>query len=210
MHFKSLRAVAGSVLVATGVLATLPLAAAADGPVVAPQPTPLTIDLGQNLIVNGGFEDAISSPWWLGDVPHFNPSVGTVGPDTTQHHCGSRSLRLGRDDATAYYRVAIPATAQRADFSFWMWVDRPGAVWGTQENRLDVEVHQGPAVSHILATYYAHDAAQVTQVWQRKTFDLAAFKGQTIDLDFKNWLGTYYYIDDVALWTGLVLSRMWC
>jgi hypothetical protein len=94
------------------VAAALPAStAAADGPILAPQPTPITINLGQNLIVNGGFEDPIAWPWWLGAVERWNPPLGTVVVDTAQHHCGTHSLHFGVGDSTAYYRVAIPTTA---------------------------------------------------------------------------------------------------
>src|SRR5262247_3764704 len=88
------------------------LASVAATPVVVDPGQPIQVAHGVNLVANGGFEDPVAWPWWLGIPGGSDPSRGTVGPDMTQHHCGSHSLRMGRQDATAFYRVGIPASAQ--------------------------------------------------------------------------------------------------
>jgi hypothetical protein len=177
---------------------------------LAPVGQPVQVVYGVNLITNGGFEDPLAWPWWLGIPGYTDPARGTVGPDSTQRRCGARSLRMGRDDAAAFYRVAIPANAQSADFSFWVYVDSPAPVVALDQNRLDVQVFAGTSVAHNLATYYAAvpTVSRATvpveplRVWQKKAFDLSAYKGQMIDLSFKEWGGTFFYIDDVGLWTA--------
>jgi hypothetical protein len=73
-----------------------------------------------------------------------------------------------------------------------------------------VQVFSGSSVPQNLATYYAgiptvyraSVPVEAQRVWQKKTFDLSAYKGMTVDLGFKEWAGTFFYIDEVALWTG--------
>jgi hypothetical protein len=66
---------------------------------LVPVGQPVQVVYGVNLITNGGFEDPVAWRWWLGIPGYVDPARGTVGLDSTQRHCGARSLRMGRDDA---------------------------------------------------------------------------------------------------------------
>ena len=154
----------------------------------------------QNLIVNGSFE------------------IGTVGwtrvesPTLTfsRHHCGAASMNFGNlGNGALLQELTIPASASRADFGYWLLRD------GTGSGQLTVAVF--PPVSTNpnaapLQTLNVHSAGNTSSTaWTRYYADLSQFKGQTIRLQFT--LSGFnpsspinFFLDDVSLWTGYVLS----
>jgi len=162
----------------------------------SPSPTPTsTPSPGNNLIINGGFE---SSGNWI--------YSGSNQParSSTQAHSGQYSLKVGvsssqQGDAIAYQTVTIPAGAKQATLSFYYWpASNDSSTYGWQE--ADVMNSNGQLVQQLFQN------TTNDQLWIQMTFDLSAYAGQTIDIQFLDHeqsngypYYTYMYVDDVTL-----------
>ena len=158
-------------------------------PTSAPTPTQ-----GNNLIQNGGFESA--GGW----------TYSGISPRRTQTraHSGRYSLKLGyssgqQGDSIAHQMVTIPSSARNATLSFYYWpASNDSSIYGWQEADL---IDSSGNVLQQLFVNTTND-----QVWIQMTFDLSAYAGQTIGIQFLDHEdsggGSYYtymYVDDVSL-----------
>jgi hypothetical protein len=165
-------------------------------PTQPPTPTPTgTLPPGSSLISNGGFES--SGNWVYGGTSHPTRS-------SAQAHSGKYSLKVGlnskqQGDAIAYQMVSIPASAHSATLSFYYWpASNDSSTYGWQE--ADVTDSNG----NILQQLFVNTTDD--QTWIQMTFDLSAYIGQTIGIQFLDHEAsnggsyfTYMYVDDVAL-----------
>jgi hypothetical protein len=173
------------------------------GPIV--NPVPITLPPNLNYIVNGGFESNAGNPWWLSGS---NATIDKVA------HRGCLSLRLGGyGNGSAFYRLNLPATASEAKLSFWLQVqsnDPPSADRTTWQSGDHLEFRlQTPGLDYT-ELVYARDPSVTRNTWSyHYVWDLAPFRGQTVDLSFKAFAdatnASWFYIDDVAMLSGLVL-----
>jgi FG-GAP-like repeat len=162
-----------------------------------PRLTPRTND-GGNLIVNGGFEGSLTG--WTTAASNPAPALSTV-----QKHGGASSVLLGNvsppeatGDSSVYQTISIPSYSLNATLSFWYFpatVDTVDFDW--QEALI-----RNSAGTTTLATIF-HQASNAG-VWTQQTFDLSAYKGQTIQVYFNvhgDGFGdvTSMYVDDVTL-----------
>ncbi len=187
----------------------------------------------QNLVVNGDFEQT-SQGWTLSDDAQYVTSevhngsqsvrLGIQPPVTDSYLYSS-----------AWQQVTIPADAATATLTFWykpytesyIWLDRPAL---TPEEALRVVGSEMPAPDmppgfDSLAYLYdtqmmlVRDASntttlatvlyqnQNTQTWTSKSYDMSAYKGQTVTLYFdvlNNGPGygdgrSWMFVDDVSL-----------
>jgi hypothetical protein len=202
-YFKSFVLVTAFV----GLLGAGTPAARAETLVVPPAPSPIgPLFRAQNLIQDGGFENNAGTPWWLSGS---NATIDKLP------HCGALSLRLGGyGNGSAFYRLTIPATAARADLSFYLQVqsnDLASAdrnTWAAGDH-LEMEVVTNGF--HYTERWWARQAALTRGVWSYEyIWNLQNYKGQVVDLSFKAFAdgvnATWFFIDDVALWTGYVLT----
>ncbi|NUQ38316.1 MAG: hypothetical protein HUU23_11075, partial [Caldilineales bacterium] len=172
------------------------------------------------LILNGGFEREEA---WV-----FPLTPRPAGYSTTRAHSGLRSLRAGVEAAPDVYSYSsgsqafsIPAGAQNVTLTFW-WYPR------SQEGAATLAKPAAAALQAIAqdvgpAEALANDAQYVllldpngtilrtllwtrsdAQAWQRLSFDLTAYAGRSIRLQFgafNNGDGrlTTLYIDDVSV-----------
>ncbi len=151
---------------------------------------------GNGVIQNGGFES--SNAGWA--------YSGTSSPkrSKTQAHSGSYSLKLGGSsnqsgDCIASQMVTIPSNATKANLSFYYWpASNDSSTYGWQE--ADV-IDSGGNVLQQLFVNTTND-----RVWIQMSFDLSAYAGQTIGIQFLDHEdsggGSYYtymYVDDVSL-----------
>ncbi len=150
---------------------------------------------GSGLIQNGGFES--SSGWIYGGVSHPRRSQTVV-------HSGSYSLKLGtssgqQGDSTAYQVVTIPSSTRKATLSFYYWpASNDSSTYGWQEaNVIDSN-------GNVLQQLFVNTTND--QVWVQLTFDLSAYAGQTIGIQFLDHEDsgggpyyTYMYVDDVSV-----------
>jgi len=164
-----------------------------------PVPTPTSTSTptqGPGIIQNGGFES--SSPGWV--------YAGAYHPRRSQMiaHSGKYSLRLGASsgqegDSIAYQVVTIPASARNAVLSFYYWpASNDSSTYGWQE--ADVMNSSGNVLQQLFVN------TTNDRVWVQLTFDLSAYTGQTVDIQFldheESGGGPYYtymYVDDVSL-----------
>ncbi len=161
-----------------------------------PTPTPTgTSPPDSSLISNGGFES--SGNWVYGGTSHPTRS-------SAQAHSGKYSLKVGlnskqQGDAIAYQMVGIPASAHSATLSFYYWpASNDSSTYGWQE--ADVIDSNGNVLQQLFVN------TTDDQMWIQMTFDLSAYAGQTIGIQFLDHEAsnggsyfTYMYIDDVAL-----------
>ncbi len=185
-----------------GMLASLlaaPAFAYPIGPGPFVNPVPITAPPNLNYIVNG-------SPWWLSGS---NATIAKVA------HRGCRSLRLGGyGDGSAFYRLNLPATVSEAKLSFWLQVqaDDPASPdLTTWQNGDYLEFRlQTPGLDYT-ELVFARDPSVTRNTWSyHYIWDLAPFRGQTVDLSFKAFAdatnASWFYIDDVAMLSGVMLT----
>ena len=165
-------------------------------PAASPTPSPtLAFGTCADVVANGGFEG--EGGWQMeSGVPY--PAAIEAG----LAHTGVQALRLGPADQAgqesfsyAWQAVTIPASAERATLSYWLYV-----AGGDANDTVDVELYtaQGVRVSRLLR------ARPVVGEWQALTADLSLWAGQTVQL----WFNAYndgqgatlrVYVDDVRL-----------
>lgn len=153
----------------------------------------------QQLVQNGGFESGTAS---------WTASSGVITSDSGQAaRTGTwKAWMNGYGSAhtdTMYQTVTIPSTAATASLSFWLKVASSETTTTTAYDTLKVQVRSSAnAVLGTLATY--SNLNKGTSFVQR-TFDLSAYKGQTVRIYFEGIEGstvaTSFVIDDVTLTT---------
>ena len=159
-------------------------------PTNTPAPPP-----GNNLIVNGGFES--SGNWVYSGTNHPARS-------STQAHSGHYSLKVGyssgqQGDSIGYQMVSIPGNVKHASLSFYYWpASNDSSTYGWQE--ADVIDSHGNVLQQLFQN------TTNDRVWIQMTFDLSAYAGQTIGIQFLDHeesngysYYTYMYVDDVTL-----------
>lgn len=147
------------------------------------------------LITNGGFEGTSTSPW----VRATNFAWTTTG---AYPHGGVGYIYAGHTNSantSAYQQIAIPSTATAAG-SFWLQISSNETTTTNVYDQLFVEVRNtSGTLLTTLSTYSNLNKGAYTQ----KTFSLAAYKGQTVRLQFRVTtdasLTTTFRIDDVSV-----------
>jgi hypothetical protein len=145
--------------------------------------------------VNGGFEGS-ASPWTLSGNAYW--STGAYP------HSGTGYSILGaynNASGSEYQTVSIPSTAA-GTYTFWLNVTTSEACC-TPYDYLYIEVRStGGALLSTLATYTNANASTAGN-YSQKSFSLAAWRGQTVRLQFHATtdfsLPTSFRIDDVSL-----------
>jgi serine protease len=153
-----------------------------------PTPAPCT---ATQLLGNGGFETGTGAPWVT------TPGVVSAVGQGEVPHTGSRYGWLdGYGKAhtdTATQTVSIPAACKNVTLSFWMRIDSAD-VSKDAHDTLTVKVD-----STLLATYSNAGRGGYVQ----KTFNLSAYAGKTVALNFTGvenvGLPTSFVIDDLSL-----------
>jgi kumamolisin len=123
--------------------------------------------------------------------------------DTTRPHTGSYSAWLGGYNSgtdTIYQQVTIPSTATSASLSYWWYMTTQEACC-TPYDYMYARVLNSSGT--VLATLQTLNNASTANTWTKSTFNLLAYKGQTIRVYFKVTtdvsLPTSFFIDDVSL-----------
>ena len=168
-----------------------PTATPTPTPTATPSPTP------SELIVNGGFEGTLS-PWVMSGTGAFYTNNGNYP------HAGTGYIYFGVNNSVTgqtYQTVTIPSTASGA-LTFWFNCNSSEGST-TAYDFLYVEVRNtSGTLLQTLATY-SNKNKGTAGVYSQKSFSLAAYKGQTIRLQFRTTtdfsLSTTFRIDDVSL-----------
>jgi hypothetical protein len=144
---------------------------------------------------------------------------------TAQAHSGLRSLRTGiltpTDNTYSYssgYQIVynLPSGAQSIQLSFWLYPVSSGTLSGTPQRfpigRPPEQTQLSDDQQHVLILDAYGNTLQTllymrsnAQTWQAYSYDLTAYKGQTIQVyfgTFNNGYGgvTGLYVDDTALY----------
>jgi len=151
----------------------------------------------QQLIVNGGFESGSAS---------WTATSGVISNDSGMAaHGGSYKAWLnGYGSAhtdSVYQQLTIPSTATTATLNFWLKIVSDETTTTQAYDTLEVQVRSSSgAVLSTLATY--SNLNKGTSYVQR-SFDVSAYKGQTIRIYFEGIEGstvaTSFVVDDVSL-----------
>ncbi len=155
-----------------------------------------TIANGQ-LIRNGSFEKGYGVGW--SNTPGMQ--IGTILGQTA--YDGTKMAKFngtGSQMSVALYQsVAIPANASPVTLSFALHVETKETSTGVARDTFAVQIRNSSgAILKTLATYSNLNAATGYKLY---SFDLAEYKGQTIQLYF---LGA----EDAALSTGFILDKV--
>jgi hypothetical protein len=156
----------------------------------------LSPDASANVVANPGFETGAFSPW---------ASCGTVNDtaiSSAQAHSGSYSALIGstakpeiNGTAGICQTVTVPSAAT---LTFWVYEGTTDTI-----SYVDQEADILSTTGAQIAQLYAE--AKTTSGWVEKTFSLASYAGETIELYFgvkgngysKDYV--YEYLDDVSL-----------
>lgn len=163
------------------------------GPSLTPTDTPVA---GPELIVNGGFEGS-ASPWTLS-----GHATWSNGPNP---HSGTGYLILGNvvtAKGSAYQQISVPS-GTAPSLNFWLNVITNES--GTTANDfLYVEIRNtAGTLLQTVATYSNLDRGTPGVYVQRGAFNLGAYAGQTIRVQFRTTgnasLPTSFLVDDVSV-----------
>src|SRR5437016_732750 len=196
----------GSFKLATGAPTPTPTVSPTPTPTPTPTATPTstptptataTATPPTQLIVNGALEGSIS-PWVLSGAGAFYTNNGNYP------HGGTGYMYFGVNNNVSgqvYQTVAIPTTAT-GNLTFWFNCSSSEGTTNAYDF-LYVEVRNtSGTLLQTLATYSNRDKTTPGN-YSQKSFSLAAFRGQTIRLQFRCTtdfsLSTTFRIDDVSL-----------
>jgi hypothetical protein len=152
----------------------------------------------QQLLGNTGFETGTASPWVA--------ASGVVTNSTSEAaHAGTWKGWLdGYGSAhtdTLYQQVAIPSTITTATLTFWLHIDTAETTTTTVYDTLKLQVRNSSGT--VLATLVTYSNLNANTGFAQKTFDLSAYKGQTIQVYLvgveDSTLQTSFVVDDFAL-----------
>ena len=151
------------------------------------------------LLKNPGFENGTAVAPWVLTSGVINNSSGEPA------HGGAWDAWLnGYGSAhtdSAYQQVAIASTVTKATLTFWLHIDTRETSSTLKNDTLKVQIRNSAGtVLTTLATYSNLDKASG---YTQKTFDLSAYKGQTIQIYLvgieNSSLATSFVVDDFAL-----------
>jgi subtilase family serine protease len=146
------------------------------------------------LIQNGGFENG-TSPWVE------SSSGGYQLIDSTNPHTGNDSAYLGgynNANDSIYQKISVPSTASSVTLSYWTDVETTETSHAYDFLKVQVRNTSGK----VLKTLQTQSDATASG-WKSQSFDLSAYKGQTVEVnfvatnDYSN--PTDFFVDDVSV-----------
>jgi Zn-dependent metalloprotease len=152
---------------------------------------------GVELILNGGFENAVNTPWVLS---------GQVTRSTGAYpHGGVAYMILGGVNSTTgtlYQTVAIPSGG--ANLNFWLNVTTSEAAGASVFDRLFIEVRNtSGTLLGTLTTFSNQNSGTAGAYVLRGPYNLNAWAGQTVRVQFRSTqdvtLPTSFRVDDVSV-----------
>ena len=153
--------------------------------------------ISEQLLANAGFESGNVS--WTTSSGVIDGTTSGSTARTGSYKAWLNGYGSSHTD-TAYQQVTIPSTACSATFSFWVKIttaETEAVVYDT----LTVQVQNSAGTA--LATLATYSNVNASTGYVQKSFDLSAYKGQTIRVHFKGVedasLKTSFFIDDTAV-----------
>jgi Zn-dependent metalloprotease len=170
---------------------------ACSGGTPTPTPTP-TPGGGSELLVNGGFEGS-ASPWIGSGTGYFYVNPGNYP------QAGTGYIYFGVNNSVSgqsYQQVSIPSTAT-GTLTFWLNVTSSETTTTTQYDRLFVEVRNTAGTLLATLATYSNLNKGTAGVYSQKSLSLAAYKGQTVRVQFRSTtdssLATTFRVDSASL-----------
>lgn len=165
------------------------------GPSPTPTPTP---GGGSELLVNPGFETSLS-PWVMSGTGALYTNNGNYPHGGTGYpYFGAANSRTGQ----TYQTVAIPSNAT-GTMTFWLNVTSDETTTTTQYDKLFVEVRNTSGTLLSTLATYSNLNKGTAGVYSQKSLSMAAYKGQTVRLQFRvstdSSLITTFRVDDASL-----------
>ncbi|MGH3851623.1 MAG: S8 family serine peptidase, partial [Pseudonocardiaceae bacterium] len=165
-------------------------------PTPNPSPTP-TPPPGAQLLLNPGFESGNVN--WVTTAGVIDSSTGR--PART----GSWKAWLDGYGTThtdsCYQQITIPSGVASATLSFWVRIDSSETTTSIAYDKLQVQIRNSS--NGVLATLATYSNLNKNNTYVLKTFDLTAYRGQTIRVYFlgteDSSLQTSFVIDDTAV-----------
>ncbi|NBD11682.1 S8 family serine peptidase [Corallococcus silvisoli] len=154
--------------------------------------------INEQLLLNPGFESGNTG--WTTSSGVIDGTTSGSAPRTGTYKAwmngyGSTSTEF------AYQDVTIPSTACSATLSFWARITTAETTTTTAYDKLAVQIRNSAGT--VLATLATYSNLDKSTTYVQRTFDLAAYKGQTIRLYFNGTedssLQTSFFLDDTAL-----------
>lgn len=165
-------------------------------PPPTPTPTPTPVP-GAELLLNRGFESGGVN--WTATAGVITNSTGQT-PRTGSWYAWLDGYGTTHTDSL-FQQITVPSTANSVTLSFWLKITTAETTTTTAFDRLQVQVRNSS--NTVLTTLATYSNLNKTTGYVLKTFDLTAFKGQTIRIYF---LGT----EDSSLQTSFVIDDTSC
>jgi hypothetical protein len=167
---------------------------------------------GTEYVTDGGFESATATgntaPGWTGTTNISGDS--TIAFNGTYPHSGTNYAALGASasetDTLTTSTISIPSTATAASLKFWVNIVTQETTTSTAYDTLVVNVINGTTTTSKLTLSNLNSGSSSNTngtYFQPAAIDLSAYKGATIQIQFKavndSSLPTTFRIDDVSL-----------
>ena len=166
-------------------------------PPPTPTPTPTPPPGGTELLLNRGFESGAVN--WTATAGVINNSTQQT-PRTGAWYAWLNGYGVTHTDSL-FQQITVPSTANTVTLSFWLKISSAETTTTTVFDRLQVQIRNSS--NTVLTTLATYSNLNETTGYTLKTFDLTAFKGQTIRIYF---LGT----EDSSLATSFVIDDTSC
>lgn len=164
----------------------------------------LTVNSGagatQQLLGNPGFENGSANPSpWTTSTEVINNS-SSQSPRTGSWKAWLNGYGAVHTD-TLYQQVSVPTNTANAAFSFWLHIDTAETTTSKAYDTLKLQVRN--ASGTVLATLATYSNLNAATGYRQESFDLTAYKGQTIQIYLlgteDSSLKTSFVADDFAL-----------
>ena len=165
-------------------------------PPPTPTPTPTPVP-GAELLLNQGFESGGVN--WTATAGVITNSTGQT-PRTGAFYAWLDGYGTTHTDSL-FQQITVPSTANSVTLSFWLKITTAETTTTTAFDRLQVQVRNSS--NTVLSTLATFSNLNKTTGYTLRTFDLTAFRGQTIRIYF---LGT----EDSSLQTSFVIDDTSC
>ncbi|MFP2911115.1 S8 family serine peptidase [Pyxidicoccus sp. 3LFB2] len=154
--------------------------------------------ISEQLLVNAGFESG--STGWTTSSGVIDGTISGSAPRTGTYKAWLNGYGATRTEF-AYQDITIPSTACSATLSFWALITTSETTTTTAYDKLTIQIRNSAGtVLGTLATYSNLDKGTA---YVQRTFDLAAYRGQTIRVYFNGTedssLKTSFFLDDTAV-----------
>jgi hypothetical protein len=148
-------------------------------------------------VANGGFESGATA--WTATSGVIDNSTSAAAR-TGSWKAWLNGYGSAHTD-TVTQAITIPSTATTAQFTFWLKVTSDETTTTTAYDTLKVQVRN--TAGTVLATLATYSNLNKGTAYVQRSFDLAAYKGQTVQIHFLGTEGsttaTSFLIDDVSV-----------